>query len=87
MNEFKRELINELKDDLKIYNQDKHISQLSSIIIYLLDNYYNSIVEWFGNTIDGNENYGILFYLAGFDGQKQQELAQFFKNEFDITVF
>lgn len=87
MNELERELIHELKDDLKVYNKDKHISQLSSIIIYLLDNYYNSIVKWFGNTINGNENYGILFYLAGFDGKKQNELQEFFIEEFGIYVF
>ena len=87
MNEFKRELIHELKNNLKVHNRDKHISQLSRIIIYLLDNYYNSIVKWFDETVNGGDNYGILFYLAGFDGKKQNELQEFFIEEFGVYVF
>ena len=87
MNELKRDLINELKDNLKVHNSNKHITQLGGVIIYLLDNHFNSIVKWFDETVNGGDNYGILFYLAGFDGKKQNELQEFFKNEFDITVF
>ena len=87
MNEFKRELINELKDNLKVHNRDKHITQLRGVIIYLLDNHFNSIVKWFDETINGGDNYGILFYLAGFDGKKQNELQEFFIEEFGVYVF
>ena len=87
MNELRRELTYALKDDLKMYNQEKHITQLGSTIIYLLDNHFNSIVKWFDETVNGSNNYGILFYLSGFDGKKQQELQEFFKDQFNVNVF
>ena len=87
MNELRRELTYTLKDDLKVYNQNKHVTHLSGAILYLLDNHFNSIVKWFDETVNGNSNNGILFYLAGFDGKKQQEYEQFFKDQFNVNVF
>ena len=87
MNELRRELTYTLKDNLKMYNQNKHVTHLSGVILYLLDNHFNSIVKWFDETVNGNDNYGILFYLCGFDGRKQNEMKEFFKNEFNVNVF
>lgn len=87
MNELKRELTYALKDDLKMYNRNKHVTYLSKVIIYLLGNHFNSIVKWFDETVNGNSNNGILFYLVGFDGKKQQEYEQFFKDQFNVNVF
>lgn len=35
---------------------------------------------------EGNNN-GLLFHIAGFNGDKQQEIADFYSDVFDVEVF
>ena len=37
--------------------------------------------------LDEENNQGLLFHIAGFDGDKQQEIAEFYRDVYDVEVF
>lgn len=73
----------QLKKELKnLFTVRGFASDVEEAIDYLLINHYNEVVEY----VESEDNYGLTFYICGYDGQAQNAFHEYMQEQFYVEV-
>lgn len=75
--------MNKMVEDLRLTNPNATEGELQECVEYLESTFPNAIE----NYLNDENNYGLLFYIAGYNGVKQQEFQQEILDMFGVEVF
>ncbi|MDK7284462.1 hypothetical protein [Staphylococcus pettenkoferi] len=70
-------------ESLELINQEATAEDIERCAEELIEEYPFSVDKY----LEDENNYGLLFHMAGYDGEKQQELSNYFRNYFGVNVF
>lgn len=76
--------MNKMVEDLKLINPSTSEKSLEECVEYLESTFPNAVDNYLN---DEENNYGLLFHIAGYNGKRQQELQEEIFDMFGVEVF